>query len=128
MDILGNVGAVNALMRGAAGLVRELKKPSVSKEEFTEILRQEVQKNNSPNKKTAMLDFRIGKMKEWGGVFVANRDFDGSGALNVHESGLTQQVFDGLDLDGNGELTAEEVSRPYVKYLEQQRALAAEEG
>lgn len=101
MDLLGGIGAANALMKNATSFVQALKQPRVTDEAFSEILRSQMEAASSPEAQRA----KAAKISE---RFVQLRDADGDGALRFDESGLERAAFDRLDLNRDGRLTREE--------------------
>jgi len=105
MSILESVGAANGLLKGAADLVRELKRPRVSEGTFAEMLRQAAAASDpeaQARQTRAMATKRAGEVMRL-------RDVNGDGLLSRDESGLKADAFTAADGDGDGMLSAEEV-------------------
>jgi hypothetical protein len=112
MSILQSAGALGALLGGAAGLVRELRRPQLNNEQFAALLSQEISA-----KQGGEPDAEAARIQRESARFVSLRDSDGDGALNLAESGLDRETFKRLDADGDGRLTADEVARPRLEAL-----------
>ncbi|MBX3177835.1 MAG: hypothetical protein KF886_10775 [Candidatus Hydrogenedentes bacterium] len=101
MEILGGIGAANALVRSAASLVRAVKQPRVTDEAFSDVFRKQMDAAMSPEARRA-------KAAEQSDRFIGLRDADGDGMLRLDESGLDRAAFERLDLNGDGLLSREE--------------------
>jgi hypothetical protein len=124
MNLLAGVGAVDAVFRGVSGLVREFKRPRAEPEPaFASALKQELARSKSARATTAAdrVDNAIRR-------FVERRDADGSGALSAEESGLGQEVFARLDVNGDGKLTPDEIRLRYMESAAGSKNRASIEG
>jgi hypothetical protein len=110
MSILESIGAVNAIFKGATGLVRELRRPNPEAELFASVLREQMAEARAPERQQA----QILKASE---AFVRLRDANADGVLNRDESGLSSSEFGKLDLDGDGVLSTEELRRSHLESL-----------
>ena len=115
MNILHGIGAANALLRNATGLVRAIKAPRVDKEAFAAMLQKELGQTASPDAIRA-------KLTEASEQHVRLRDADADGLLTRNESGLNKNTFARLDADGDGFLSAAELRAPYLERLESTEA------
>ena len=118
MSLLTGIGAVNALLRGATGLVREIKRPRLSNEDFANILQQKIdqpQTTHGPSSRLQILSDEVTRMTN---QLIATRDIDGSHTLNSQESGLSEQCFQQLDANRDGELSHSELRAPFVQFLD----------
>lgn len=113
MSILQGAGAVGALLGGAAGLVRELRRPQLKNEQFAALLSQEL----SAKQGGGQSDDAAAQIQRESARFVSLRDSDGDGVLSLEESGLDRETFARLDADGDGRLTADEVAKPRMEAL-----------
>lgn len=104
MELLNGIGAANALVNGAANLVRAMKQPKVTDEAFSEILKSQLEAASSPEARRANAAAQSER-------FVALRDVDGDGLLRFDESGFERSVFDRLDLNRDGQLSREEYAK-----------------
>ena len=121
MSFLAGIGAVNALIRGASGLVREVKRPRMSNEEFANILRQKVDQAKITYGDSNRLQALSNEVTRMTAQFIAARDLDGNHSLNIQESGLNAHHFHQLDTDNDGELTHLELRAPFVQFLDTQK-------
>lgn len=113
MSILQSLNGAAAVLRGAQGVIRELRRPKAADAAFAAVLQAQLQRNDPvalQNMTTA-----IQKQSE---RFISLRDADGDHRLTLAESGLTQEAFSKLDQDGDGALTAAEVARPALDALQ----------
>lgn len=110
MELLSSVGAIGAVMKGAASLVKELKRPQEQSVSFAEVLRQDLALNAvmAPEKEA----------KERSETFLRAHDVDGSGSLNRAESGMDAQTFKKWDLDKNGEIGSAELLGAFLNHAD----------
>lgn len=120
MSILTGIGAINALFRGASGFVREIKQPRLSNEEFANILRQKIDQAKSTYGDTNRLQALDNEVTRMTLQFIAARDLDANRTLDRQESGLTENTFNQLDTDHDGELSQLELRAPFVQFLDTQ--------
>lgn len=113
MSILGTVNAVGLALRGAEGLVREIRRPKISDETFAQILQKQLASSDGASGES------IEEITALSEKYVATRDYNGDGVLSKDESGLSSQIFQKLDTNGDGKLTAEELRAPSVNALKQ---------
>lgn len=118
MSFLASLTGVNEVVRNATGLLQELKRPRISKQEFAAILREELRQATTPNNGEARMLQKINALSQ---RFVETRDADANGRLSLLESGLSPELFAQLDSDGDGELSLKEVRRPYIEAWQTQR-------
>jgi uncharacterized protein (DUF2141 family) len=112
MDILSGIGAANALLRGATGLIREIKRPRIGKEDFSAILQSQLQQAKSS--KPAFIN-----PEQLAPKFMAQHDLNGDGRLTMGESGFSQEAFSLLDQNADGKLSLEELGKPLSEYVAQ---------
>jgi hypothetical protein len=118
MSLLTGIGAVNALLRGATGLVKEIKRPRLSNDDFANILKQKIdqpQWTQGPSSRLQIISDEVTRMTD---QLIATRDIDGSRTLNMQESGLSEQSFQGLDANRDGELSHSELRASFVQFLD----------
>ena len=118
MSFLASLTGVNEVVRNATGLLQELKRPRISKQEFAAILREELRQSATPDNGEARMLQKINALSQ---RFVETRDADANGRLSLLESGLSPELFAQLDSDGDGELSLKEVRRPYIEAWQTQR-------
>lgn len=104
--------AANKVLQGAAGLVNALKRPRVTKQEFSDMLRQEVQRSVSAEKSSKNANAFIKRATALSASYVAGRDKNRDGLLSLAETDMTGAQFAALDGNGDGQLSAEEL-RPF---------------
>ena len=121
MSILGGIGGVGALLRGATSLVREMKRPRMGNEDFSMVLRNQMQQAYAAPGATTGIDRLSDQVTRLSGQFVQVRDVDGNGTLSEAESGLRAELFEELDVNRDGELSSLEMRAPFVEMLEAQR-------
>ncbi|MBP8128046.1 MAG: hypothetical protein KA184_00585 [Candidatus Hydrogenedentes bacterium] len=113
MNILQSLNGAAAVLRGATGLVRELRRPKAADAAFAALLQAQLQRNDPAAAQRSAE--AITKQSE---RFISLRDADRDGRLTLEESGLTQEAFAKLDIDGDGALTAAEVAKPALNALQ----------
>ncbi|HNR30956.1 MAG TPA: hypothetical protein PKI11_08695 [Candidatus Hydrogenedentes bacterium] len=116
MSLIESLGAAGAVLRGAQGVIRELRRPRGADAAFAAVLREQLQRNDPAATQRMTLE-----INEQSARFVALRDADGDGLLTLDESGLTREEFLRLDTDGDGRLSAAEVARPALDALQPAR-------
>jgi hypothetical protein len=100
-----------------------MKRPRLSNDEFANILRQKIdqaQATQGPSNRLQILSDEVTRMTD---QLIATRDIDGSHTLNVHESGLSEQSFQNLDTNRDGELSHIELRAPFVQFLDAKSSL-----
>ena len=102
---LGQLTAVNSVLKNAAGLVRELKKPRVSNEDFAALLQQQIQSQVGDTSKSSSGEDLSQRL-------ISLRDLNNDGVLTQEESGLSASLFERLDSDADGLLSLEELQQP----------------
>lgn len=115
MNILGHLNSLNGVLQGATGLVRELKQPRLSSEDFASILKKQLEQAPA-QRLNAMEQVAVAKSER----FVERMDFDGDQKLSLEESGLKAELFQKLDANQDGYLTAEELRNPAMEWLNKQ--------
>jgi hypothetical protein len=118
MSFLASLTGVNEVVRNATGLLQELKRPRLSKQEFSTILREELRQTATPDNGEARILQQINALSQ---RFIETRDADANGRLSLLESGLKPELFAQLDTDGDGELSLTEIRRPYIEAWQTQR-------
>ncbi len=108
MNILGQIGAVGSVLRGASALVRELKRPKMSTETFDRFLLQQMETSKKTGKVQAAQEAQ--RMSE---RFLQTFDVNGDGGLSLEESGMAAVQFSRLDQDQDGLLSARELQAMY---------------
>ena len=122
MSLLTGIGAVNALLRGASGLIREIKRPRLTNDDFANILNQRIEQAKTAHGDSQRLQVLSAEVTRMTEQFIAVRDVDGNHALNIQESGLNAKNFGQLDTDHNGQLTQLELRAPFVQFLDAQNS------
>ena len=107
MDILTGLNAVNAVLRGTQGLVRELKKPTASDVAFAQILQQQL--NAAGGSAGSGSGESMRAIERGVQQFITQRDTNGDGLLTKDESGLNSDFFQKLDQNGDGKLSLAEI-------------------
>ncbi|MFP4502053.1 MAG: hypothetical protein ACLFTT_13710 [Candidatus Hydrogenedentota bacterium] len=123
MNVLEGAGAVGALFRGAAGLVREIKRPKLDDQQFATLLQAQLK-----NQESAPQGDSAGEILAVSNRFVTQRDANGDGLLSLEESGLDKETFARLDADNDGRLTPEEVAQPRLDALRRFQKLSEPNG
>ena len=123
LDFLA-ISAVGKTLQSASNLVRELKRPRISRQDFSAILRHEMQQQRAETKHSAELKQASGMAE----TFMKQRDADGNGRISPAESGMDAKTFEAADLNGDGELSPEELQAYLLKQIQTARAQAANHG
>ena len=114
MSILMNLGALSGVMNGAASVIRELKRPRVSGDDFAKILEAQLTQARSGEAAKAQRERRVAWVNQTTQRFVTVRDANGDSMLSRDESGLDQNVFAQFDVDKDGKLTLDELRKPML--------------
>lgn len=116
MDILSSLNAVGAVLRGAQGVMRELKRPRPSEVAFAQLLQQQLAASNPA---TSAVDRQkmLQELERNTKQFLSLRDTNGDGQLTASESGMTAQQFRALDANGDGKITLDELKAPALAKL-----------
>ncbi len=117
MGLLTSIGAIDAALRGATGLVRELRKPKQSA--FQPVLQQQIQESTNgldQNATRAQIEQRA---TELGTRYMRARDANGDGVLSAAESGMNAEAFARYDVDKDGRLSMDELRTPFANQLSQ---------
>lgn len=120
MSFLASVTGVNEVLRNATGLLQELKRPRLTKQEFSAILREQLRQTAVPGANEARMLQQINVLSR---QFIETRDADANGRLNLPESGLKPELFKQLDSNDDGELNLAEIRRPYLEAWQGQRSM-----
>lgn len=123
MNVLEGAGALGTIFRGAAGLVRELKRPKLDDQQFATLLQAQLKNQESSRQGDA-----AGKILAASNRFVTQRDANGDGLLSLEESGLDKESFARLDANNDGRLTSEELARPRLDALRRFQKLSEPNG
>ncbi len=123
LDFLA-ISAVGKAFQGAADFVRELKRPRVSRQDFSAILRHEMQQRRAEAKDGAETS-RASSLAE---TFIKQRDADGNRRISLAESGLDLKTFEAADLNGDGELSPQELQAYLLKRIQTASAQASNHG
>lgn len=127
MSLLAGIGAVNAVFRGATGLLNELKRPkTTANTSFSPTLQQELQRAMAGSGGSAAN--AAGRMEQAARKFLDVRDVDGNGALSLEESGLDAKTFARYDADGNGALSLQEIQQQYTAAMNATETKSATKG
>lgn len=113
MSLLQGIGAANALIRGAAGFVRELKAPSQQDQEFGALLKGLL--SRTPEAQAQREAAKEAALTQMAAEVMQLRDVNGDGLLSRSESGLKGDAFTRADLDGDGMLSAKEVRQAMLQ-------------
>lgn len=116
MDILSSLNAVGAVLRGAQGVVRELKRPRASEAAFAQLLQQQLAAAN-PATSAADREKMLQELDRNTKQFIALHDADGDGQLTTAESGMTPRQFRALDRNGDAKLSLDELKAPAIGKL-----------
>ncbi len=117
MGLLTSIGAVDAVLRGATGLVHELRKPKQSS--FQPVLQQQIQESTNGLDKNATPAQIEQRAMELGARYMRARDANGDGVLSAAESGMNAQAFSRYDADKDGRLSMDELRPPFANQLSQ---------
>lgn len=118
------ISAVGKALQSASNLVRELKRPRVSRQDFSAILRHEMQQQRVGTQHSAELK-QASDITE---TFMKQRDADGNGRISLAESGWDAKAFEAADLNGDGELSPQELETYLLKQIQTNRAQATNHG
>lgn len=121
MGFLGEIGALNGVLKSATGLVRELKRPRLSNESFEKLLHEQMKLAAEVETKRVDGTATLSQAQDWSANFRAKFDADGDGLLTEAESGLAPDVFKQLDSDGDGKLSDAELQAAALKALLRQQ-------
>jgi len=113
MAFLGEIGAINAAVGGVANLISEFKRPSLKSEDFASLLRAQMEHRRAPSP----LEQQAAQFKhaaQQSNRLMELNDANADGFLTMQESGLAQELFGRLDIDGDGRLSFEEVRAGYL--------------
>jgi len=131
MSIFAGLGTVDSILRGANTLLAQMKSPrreaSNGTSDFDQVLQGALAKGpgmsgEGPARLDAIArqaDSLIVRSEQ----FVQLRDADGDGLLSEDESGLAEDVFERLDVNGDRRLSSAEVRRPSMELLDARRAV-----
>lgn len=112
MSVLG-IGAVGTALKGAAEMVRELRRPTLKSEDFATVLRARMEHQSQPDAQNVFAA-QLRESGLQGAKFMQVRDANADGMLSMEESALAQELFNKLDIDQNGKLSVEEVQAGYL--------------
>jgi len=106
MDILSGIGGVNALLNSATALVRHIKSPRISRQDFAALLREEMHHAHQRTPPEAARNEAIQRATT---QFMSLHDTDGDGLLSLEESGWDQKLFEEIDTDASGRVSMDEL-------------------
>lgn len=114
MSFIAELGSINSLLGGAAALVRELKRPRMTQQDFSTLLQAQLQQANNPvalqaRQARAAADFTM--------KHINLHDVNGDGRLSAAESGFQMPLFDALDTNRDGALDAQELYQAALRQL-----------
>jgi len=121
MGLFSQIAPISALMDSAAGLVRELRQPTLSNEAFAGVLKEQIQAQSAAAAKQAEVQTLADQARGITGQYIGQQDANGDGRLTLAESGLESEAFARLDLDGDGLLSADELQPHFTRALIQQQ-------
>jgi hypothetical protein len=114
MSFIAELGSINSLLGGAAALVRELKRPRMTQQDFSALLQAQLQQAGNPalaqmRQARAAADFTM--------KHINLHDVTGDGRLSVMESGFDAPLFEAMDINRDGLLDAQEVYQAALRQL-----------
>lgn len=110
---LSEIGAIGGVVRGTTELLRELKKPKLSGDQFAEMLKLQMAQKNSPEAAAAQKQQQMKQVDALSTRFIELRDADGDGLLSKDESGMAADEFEKLDINDDDQISKLEVARGY---------------
>lgn len=119
MGLLGEVSALNGVIKGATGLVRELKRPTLSNAQFENLLHEQLKMSANTNSKTTEGPDAATRAARWSATYRGKMDADGDGLLSLEESRLAPEVFLKMDVNRDGKLGAAELQAAALRAQQQ---------
>ncbi|MBI2433654.1 MAG: hypothetical protein HYV26_12375 [Candidatus Hydrogenedentes bacterium] len=110
MSLVPGLAAISGTLRGAAGLVREFRRPRLNSADFAEVLKERIRQAPASSAQERQLQAALVQSSR----FLDWHDANADKLLTLEESALTTELFEQLDLDSNGFLSADELKAGYL--------------